>query len=858
MNKRLRTLVILTTITVLIPVSLPRLFSAQVLFSQEYRKRLLGNEAFDSGLYDVAMEYYENYLQNAAGDSPAACDAYFCLIATCLRSNKLDEAQDLYDELKNKFEEFFKNNSTEQDILEYWEAEILLKKGEIEKAAEIFEDILKSTPKENKELTVSALTSLGICKIRQKKWEEAEKVFRELGEAEGNPEAKAIANQQLILINIAKGDIEKAKILLKESSKKGKPLTTKLGLLEVYTLIKERKYPEALQKYNLLKPSAKAPDAIWYILADTHANAYLESKDYDQAISLLEDACIMAPNLHYKEKATLSLINALLAAGKLEKIISTAEMFLDNFPNTVAKDKILLRLIEVLIKEEKYSEVANCASKYLTLSVPTTSDKVKTACETGQVLLRINKYDEAMKYFEYVATNGTDSAEKNRGKFWRAETLLLEGKYDEALKIFKRLKEHDSLWEEKSAYKIAEIHIKQEDYTNAAKTLKSFISKYPESKLQPSPVFLYAEVLTKMEKPEEAIASFVNFATDHPSDKNAFQAYFNAGRLSLDAGNYTQATEYFKKLLSDFEKTEKTPSVLYFLLYASHLVGDNEHSLKYASDLLKQYPNSEFALQALLWQVNYYTETKEYDKALESLKAIEDKFTGQPLIVSKVVYDKASLLYMQGKTADALMTISALEEAYPTAPIFSKSLYLKGDILSSEGKYLDAISSYSKVSQLSKDTQLNNAASGRIGDCYFAMMNYAENPKEKNDILLKAVSYYNKILDEKNLSSLFRVQTLYKLGKCYELLDNEEKAIAMLHEALYGSVLDAKRGEHPNMEWLAKAGIALARLLQSKNTPIAAEAAISVYKTLIKYNIQPTEDFKLHIDEISNKYKLKE
>ena len=858
LDKHLKKL-LLVTITIIVTINSLPLFSAdEEIQSREYRERLLGNKAFDSGLYDVAMNYYKNYLKDAAGNSPAIRDAYFCLIATCLRSNKLDRAQILFNELKTKFQVFFKNSSKVQMILEYWNAEILLKKGQVEKASKIFENIIQNAPESEKELTINALTGLGATDIRQKNWNAAEENFLKLKELGKGTKTEVIAVDQMVLINVIQGNIDKAKLLLKKNTKDNKILTEQLHLLEVYTLIKEKKLTEALQKYNQLKQTAVLPDSLWYSLAYTFANSYIERKEYKQAEPLLEDASVMAPTLYYKEKAVLTLINTLLASEQSEKLISTATFFLNNFPNTTTKNKILLCLIKTLIKGKKYSEAADCTSKYLTLTIPSTSDKIKIACITGQALLNIKKYDEAMKYFKYAADNGINSIEKGQGKYWCAETVLARAKYEPALKMFKDLQNNNSYWKEKSTYKIAEIYLKQKNYEEAEKALKLLITNYPASKLRPSPVFLYATTLKNTNKTDEAISYFIKYAKDNPANKNTPHAYFEAGVLSLGIGKYTQGINYFQKVLKDYKKTDKTPNVLYYLLYANYLAGNNTNSEKYASRLLKQYPDSELVLQTLLWQVNFYTSIEQYNKVLDTIEVIKKKFAKEPQVISKALYDKAYFLNNIGRNTDALKTLSILENDYSTTTILPKSLYLKGDILSSDGNYIEAISSYLKATQITDNTELIYAAWGRVGDCYFSMINYTKNKKEKNDILLKAVDYYNKIINEKTLSPLFKIQTLYKLGRCYELLNEKEKALTMYHEAIYGSVLNREQGENPNVEWFAKSGIALARLLQDKNSPIAAEAAISVYRTLIKYNIQPIQDFKRRIKIITNNYKLKE
>ena len=53
----------------------------------EYRARLLGDKAFEDGLYDVAEGYYRRYLEEAGADGVAARDAAFVKIAVVWEGN---------------------------------------------------------------------------------------------------------------------------------------------------------------------------------------------------------------------------------------------------------------------------------------------------------------------------------------------------------------------------------------------------------------------------------------------------------------------------------------------------------------------------------------------------------------------------------------------------------------------------------------------------------------------------------------------------------------------------------------------------------------------------------------------------
>lgn len=264
-------------------------------------QRLLGNTAFDSGLYDVAMEYYKNYLKDAKEDTPAVRDAYYCLIATCLRANNIDEAKKLHNELATKFLKFFKTNTDDKKTLDYWNGEILLKEGNFKKAEELFGNILKNPQPNSKDLISNTLTGLGIIKIRQQKWEKAKTIFLKLQNLSVNKKTTNFANEQLVLINIVLGNIEEAKHLIHTTTTDKRQLTTKFRILQVYTLINENKYSKALQSYKQLKGFFSPSNTLWYIMARTLANSFIKNKQYEKAIPLLKDSIIASPNSFTKK-----------------------------------------------------------------------------------------------------------------------------------------------------------------------------------------------------------------------------------------------------------------------------------------------------------------------------------------------------------------------------------------------------------------------------------------------------------------------------------------------------------------------------------------------------------------------------
>ena len=101
-------------------------------------------------------------------------------------------------------------------------------------------------------------------------------------------------------------------------------------------------------------------------------------------------------------------------------------------------------------------------------------------------------------------------------------------------------------------------------------------------------------------------------------------------------------------------------------------------------------------------------------------------------------------------------------------------------------------------------------------------------------------------------------QTKYKLGRCYELLNEENDALDMYNELLYGYQIDQKANPDKKPVWVVKAGRAAILMYLQMNTPEAAREAIRVYRILKSMNLKTGEDFDGYIKNIEKKYSLEQ
>ena len=176
-------------------------------------------------------------------------------------------------------------------------------------------------------------------------------------------------------------------------------------------------------------------------------------------------------------------------------------------------------------------------------------------------------------------------------------------------------------------------------------------------------------------------------------------------------------------LFSNFKynETDKSlPMAAYWALYSGFKADDADMTLKYADLALKEKTNREYALQFL---VETYSEIKEKDKCLETLKSGFEKYPDSPYFFTRLAD------YYNEELHDYSKALTLADKALAKESESTLFLFAKSTALLNLGKYEECISVSEKVIQQDdtlKDAYLN------IGLSYF---NLAITAKGKLDSL---------------------------------------------------------------------------------------------------------------------------
>jgi len=102
-----------------------------------------------------------------------------------------------------------------------------------------------------------------------------------------------------------------------------------------------------------------------------------------------------------------------------------------------------------------------------------------------------------------------------------------------------------------------------------------------------------------------------------------------------------------------------------------------------------------------------------------------------------------------------------------------------------------------------------------------------------------------------------RQHLLYKVGRCYDLLGQEDKALSKYREVLYSHRAENEfENRKTDPAWVVKSAQAGITMCLKRNTPESIDNASEFLRALRDLQLLPAEDYEKQIRELKEKQKL--
>jgi Uncharacterized protein conserved in bacteria len=498
--------------------------------------------------------------------------------------------------------------------------------------------------------------------------------------------------------------------------------------------------------------------------------AYLKTNDKTNALLNFEAASRMNYSGEMKEAGMYNYAMLLhqTSTSAFGESVTVLENFVNTYPNSQYADKVNDALVEVYLTTKNYDTALNSISKIKNPGNKILTAKQKIYYHLGSVEYTNNQYDKAIAYFsDAILVGNYAPTEKEQSIYWRGESYYKQGNYNKAIADFDSFlaSQHNSAHLVSNAhYNLGYCYFKQSNMTKAqpaflqatqAKNTNKTILSDAYARL--GDCYFQNRQFAQAEKAYSQSVEAVPASGDY--------AIFQKGYVLGLQKNYQGKIDMMDQLIREYPQSTYAAEALYEKGRSYVLLKKNTEAIKTYRDLMSKYPNSNFArLAGLELGLVYYNS----DQLTESMKAYKDVISKYPgSEEAQVAIQDLKSVYMDMGDVNGYITyVNSLGGSVKFDASEQDSLtYFAAERFFTNGDYAQAKKSMSAYLQSFPNGAFSTHAHYYLGNSYY---------QEKNYILAKPEFQY--VLDQG--SNQFTEQTLTYMARIAESEKNVEQALS--------------------------------------------------------------------------------
>ncbi len=466
--------------------------------------------------------------------------------------------EELYDKAVAFYDEIIAvtDDSTQLDIAHFELGLALTKKGEVERATEVFLQVRETAPQsslacveagriylsieqfdralEILERGMARVSSeeeraqyhylMGKAWVGKEEYERAVNQFTQAINITGNPKLKEIAQYDRgtsysRLERYAEAE-EDLRVLENSADEKIKsPAQKMLGI----AYLRLNRQEEALESYRRLATAAEDPieQAEYMVLMLT---LYLELEQYDTAIATGRE--ILAMDLedskgdrdYWLEEQVYYLIGeSQQHKGQYEGAISTYSEGLKRYPNSYYSVDMAYALGTLYFQSEQFDESAEVLSAFVT-RFPDSTNIGYAYYYLGYAYFSLREFDRSAEVFKKLVEKYPQADMAAEALMRASESVFNLGKFDEAITLYQRLLEDhlESPFRDDALYNTAWAFYELKDEKKFIQTFERLLATFPNSEFAVDARFTLGDYYFNKEDYERAQVEYQHVLDDYP------------------------------------------------------------------------------------------------------------------------------------------------------------------------------------------------------------------------------------------------------------------------------------------------------------------------------------------------------
>lgn len=180
----------------------------------------------------------------------------------------------------------------------------------------------------------------------------------------------------------------------------------------------------------------------------------------------------------------------------------------------------------------------------------------------GRSYYEMGQYGKALRHFERLALAFPNSPLVPEARLFRGMSLLRDGQFGDARVVLGDVQQSHPRLRDEAAYELAVSFYRREEYGRAADSLAAFIERFPRSDRVADAVERLAESCYRLERWEEAGASYDRLVRLLRDPKKRAEARLRAAACRLELGDPTEAVRQAQDVLGRYAELDDEANVL--------------------------------------------------------------------------------------------------------------------------------------------------------------------------------------------------------------------------------------------------------------------------------------------------------
>ena len=252
-------------------------------------------------------------------------------------------------------------------------------------------------------------------------------------------------------------------------------------------------------------------------------------------------------------------------------------------------------------------------------------------------------------------------------------------------------------------------------FEEAESSLQEFKSRNSDHELQISTDYYIAR--SKAGSDSVNIESYYQeFILNHPGSDLSVILLKDLGHRYTDNREYDLAIQYYNQAIDSWMGKERAAETMYWVAEAAAEKQDYVESRYYFLKLADEYPESEWAPDALYARGRLYLTENEYDSSAVAFELLKERFPNDP-VTRRVGTALGESYYQQGRFEDAIEALDA-QMIFLDDESKIKALFLMAEAHNYLSSYEEATKDYLQYIRLTEGTDREAPAHYGLGWLY--------------------------------------------------------------------------------------------------------------------------------------------